>query len=592
MSDYMKEVIYLLGPDRKRLPQLLLIFVAVSILDLVGISLVATYITVATSSQPIPDFMYALMEVIRVPTTPLSVLTALSGILLALFLCKTVAGIAVSREIINFATNQQVRLRCYLMGAYQSLPYEVYVSRNSSEYVFAMQTLVSQYSNKVVNTMLAAISNGIVALLILALLAWQSILIFLLVVSLVVVVVIFYDLVFRRRAKRYGEIANTGATKVVQSLTEGIAGLKEIRISQSENFFHQKVKESAELYSRYYALTAIIGAIPKYLIELIMVVFIVLTVLITTYVNTGGEQSVMSTLSLFGVAAIRLIPSINVISTAMVQWSYNRDGVSRLYKDVRALEFEGVLGLPESHTGAAHSTEGSDGVFHSIELNNIVYAYPESKSNAINNVTISLRRGESIGLIGESGSGKSTLLDLLLALIPPSKGAILYNNRPLDNMLLNEWRSHVAYLPQEVFLVDDTLKRNVALGLDDSEICEERVLEVLKKVKLDNLLESLSKGIDSSIGEGGMKLSGGQKQRLSLARAFYHDKKVLVMDESTSSLDDKTEEKIVSEIQALKGERTLIIIAHRLRAVKDCDRIYRLDNGQVISVGTPQELIG
>ena len=597
MSDYMQEVLYLLGPDRRRLPKLLVIFLGVSLLDLLGIGLVASYITLATSPQNTPEFINAMSSWAGFPDDGRSILTMMSVVLLLVFLFKTVTGILVSRAIINFAINQQIRLRCYLMNAYQSLPYEKYIERNSSEYIYAMQSLVAQYSNKVVITALNAVSSGVVAVLILCMLAWTNIVIFMVIISLVGTLVVGYDAVFRVKIKQYGGSANTAATKVVQDLAEGVKGLKEIRISQNEDFFYKRVKLSVERYGKYYALTSIIGAIPKYLIEFVMVIFIISTVVITSYFSTGSEQNLLSTLSLFGVASIRLIPTINVISTAMVQWRFNRDGVSRLYKDICFLESEdskvgGVkLASKNSPSISPSPSPSPDRPFHSIKLSDIVYRYPGSKHYAINEINIEVRCGESIGLVGESGSGKSTLLDVFLGLLVPVKGTIDYNEKPLDDHLMNEWRSHVAYLPQEVFLTDDSLKRNVALGLEDKDICEKRILEVLKQVKLDSLLEQLPDGIEASIGEGGVKLSGGQKQRISLARAFYHKKDVLVMDESTSSLDDKTEKQIVKEIQLLKGSRTMIIIAHRFSTVQHCDRIYRLEKGKIISMGTPAEML-
>jgi ATP-binding cassette, subfamily B, bacterial PglK len=591
MSDYMQEVLYLLGPERTRLLKLLVIFLGVSLLDLIGIGLVASYITLATSPQNTPEFINAMSTWAGFSDDGRSILTMMSVVLLLVFLFKTVTGILVSRAIINFAIGQQIRLRCYLMNAYQSLPYEKYIERNSSEYIYAMQALVAQYSNKVVITALNALSSGVVAALILCMLAWTNIIIFMVIISLVGVLVVGYDSVFRVKIKQYGGSANTAATKLVQDLTEGVKGLKEIRISQNEDFFYKRVKLSVERYGKYYALSSVIGAIPRYLIEFVMVIFIISTVVITSYFTTGSEPNLLSTLSLFGVALIRLIPTINVISTAMVQWRFNRDGVSRLYKDICFLESEDskVDGVKLASNNSP--SPSPDRPFHSIKLSNIVYRYPGSKHYAINEINIEVRCGESIGLVGESGSGKSTLLDVFLGLLVPVKGTIDYNEKPLDDHLMNEWRSHVAYLPQEVFLTDDSLKRNIALGLEGKDICEKRILEVLKQVKLDSLLEQLPDGIEASIGEGGVKLSGGQKQRISLARAFYHKKDVLVMDESTSSLDDKTEKQIVKEIKLLKGSRTMIIVAHRFSTVQHCDRIYRLEKGKIISMGTPAEIL-
>jgi ATP-binding cassette, subfamily B, bacterial PglK len=593
MPNYTKEVLYLLGHDIKRLPKLLVIFLAMSLLDLLGIGLIASYITFATSPQNSSDLINIMNSWISFPNDTSSILITMGGVLLLLFLIKTVAGIFVSREIINFSINQQIRLRCYLMNAYQGLPYEKYIERNSSEYIYAMQALVAQYSNKVIITALNALSSGLLAVLILSMLAWENIFIFMIIMVLVVVFVVGYDSIFRVKMKQYGGSANTAATRVVQDLTEGIKGLKEIRVTQNEDFFYRRVKLSVEQYGKYYALSSLIGVIPKYLIEFLMVIFIISMIVVASYFDTGSDQPVTSTLSLFGVALIRLIPTINIISTAVVQWRFCRDGVSRLYKDICFLESNdiNVDGVKMASNNISGPNPSSYEPFHSIELNNIAYKYPSNSDYVINEIDIAVRRGESIGIVGESGCGKSTLLDVFLGLLVPDKGTINYNDKPLDKHLISEWRSHVAYLPQEIFLTDDSLKRNVALGIDDKDICEKRILKVLKQVKLDSLIEQLPDGIEEIIGESGIKLSGGQKQRISLARAFYNNKNVLVMDETTSSLDDKTEKKIVEEIQSLKGNLTMIIIAHRFSTLQHCDRIYRLDKGKIISSGSPAEIL-
>ena len=208
----------------------------------------------------------------------------------------------------------------------------------------------------------------------------------------------------------------------------------------------------------------------------------------------------------------------------------------------------------------------------------------------LNQTSLSIRAGESIGIIGPSGSGKTTLIDLLLGLLKPEGGSISYNGDPLEKKL-SKWRSQVAYLPQQVFLIDDTLKNNVALGVEEQKINEKLLLKALHKSQLAELVEQLPEGVNTFLGERGVRLSGGQRQRVALARAFYHQRSVLIMDEATSALDHETEREIVDEIKRLKGQITTIIIAHRLTTVQYCDRIYVLEEGKVVSSGTPKEML-
>ena len=196
--------------------------------------------------------------------------------------------------------------------------------------------------------------------------------------------------------------------------------------------------------------------------------------------------------------------------------------------------------------------------------------------------------GEAIGIIGPSGAGKTTLIDLILCLLDPSDGSIKYNNSESELSLL-EWRSQIAYLPQQIFIIDDTLKANIALGVDNVD--DTQLNYAIKKAKLVSLVNSLSDGVESFIGEKGIRLSGGERQRVALARAFYHDKNILVMDESTSSLDVETEKEIIKEIKNLRGTKTLIVIAHRMSTIQHCNRIYHIENGRVLKSGKFEEIV-
>jgi ABC-type bacteriocin/lantibiotic exporter with double-glycine peptidase domain len=229
--------------------------------------------------------------------------------------------------------------------------------------------------------------------------------------------------------------------------------------------------------------------------------------------------------------------------------------------------------------------------FEVLELRSINYRYTKSSPLVLKDVSIKIKLGDSIGIIGTSGSGKTTLLDVILGLLEPQDGEIIFNGKKVSSDILIGWRSQCAYLPQEVFLIDNSIRRNVALGIKDVDINEKHVLEALRSAQLLEFLEQLPEGLDTILGEHGVRLSGGQRQRVALARAFYHQRNILVLDEATSALDNETEQEIVEEIKYFKGEKTIIVIAHRLTTVHHCDRIFRLENGRIIEEGTYEEII-
>jgi ABC-type multidrug transport system fused ATPase/permease subunit len=291
----------------------------------------------------------------------------------------------------------------------------------------------------------------------------------------------------------------------------------------------------------------------------------------------------LPTLSMFGVAALRLVPSAHNVSSGLIQLRYNRDSVSTLHRDLQAV-------ARVSQDACKYPVETASEKFRILTFDQVQFTYPKARQLALKDLSLQIRAGERIGLIGPSGSGKTTLVDVLLGLLEPQAGEVRYNDQPLKNALA-EWRVQVAYLPQQVFLIDDTLRRNVALGVEDLRIDETRLNEALRQARLEELVHQLPDGTDTILGERGIRLSGGQRQRVALARAFYHERSVLVMDEATSALDNETESEIVDEIRRLKGQKTLIVIAHRLTTVQYCDRIYRLQGGSIVEQGTYDQVI-
>jgi len=506
----------------------------------------------------------------------------MSLVLLSVFALKAISALYINRVIISFSWNLQAQIRSALMSAYFGMPYTEYLRRNSSEYIVAIQSFTSQFTNGVVQSFLRILSEGIAGLVILVILAINNGPALMLLLILLGATSLGYDRIFRYRAKEYGKQASMNAKQMVQGINEAVGGLKEIRIFNKESHFHDVVKDHANQYSQNNIKSQFIVTSPRFFLELVMVTFIVLLVIGT--VLSGLEvHALVPTLSLFGVASMRLAPSANLLISGISQMRVGRHPTSRLYEDLSSLQ-NTIL-----HRDKTESISRQE-AFHTLSLNKVCYRYPDAGRNAINNVTLEVKEGESIGLIGASGSGKTTLVDTMLGLLEPQDGSIFFNSKPLIQTLA-EWRGNVAYLPQNVLLLDNTLKCNVALGIPVREIDDQKLYDALQQARLKELVGQLPEGVETMLGERGIRLSGGQRQRVALARAFYHDRNVLVMDEATSALDNETEQEIVEEIKQLKGRKTLIVIAHRLTTVQHCDRIYRLHDGEVVDQGTYESVV-
>jgi len=363
--------------------------------------------------------------------------------------------------------------------------------------------------------------------------------------------------------------------KIIQGVNEGIVGFKEIRVLGKEKYFHKIVSDSSFDYSVNHSKSLLITTAPKYFLELLMVVFIVIIVTVANSSNSAFNH-IIPTLAIFGVASVRILPAANIISSFIGMLRYHKDGINKLHDNYTM--FNCYSG--DSTLTVACSNEKE---FHDIDFMNVSFIYKDKSHNVIDNVSFNIKSGEIVGFIGASGSGKTTIIDLMLGLLKPSEGNIKYNGVILEECL-SAWWNKVAYIPQDILLLDDSLRSNIALGIDENNVENDKMIEALKSSRLFNFIDQLPEGIETTIGERGMRLSGGQKQRIALARALYHDREVLIFDEATSALDNETEKEIVDEIRYLKGNKTMIIIAHRLNTLQYCDVIYEIENGSIKKV--------
>jgi ATP-binding cassette, subfamily B, bacterial PglK len=586
MIRYVNKIIYLLNGGVKEVPYLVLLFLIMSMLDVLGIGLIVPYVDLITSSN-FPEtgniFTKLLTKYSLISTGDIdSVVVFIGKILILIFLIKAIVAIYINYRIIKFSQDNQVRLKSYLMKSYQNLPYNDYLNRNSSEYIYNIQTLVGHFSNQVLMPGLRLISDSIVTVAILLVLAFQNISALMLLLTLLFGFVILFDMVFRKKIKQYGIDSNIASTSLIRGINEGIEGLKEIRILGNEKFFFRKVKNNSRIFSSLQIKNQFLGSLPKYLMELLLVLFIVIIVYLT--ISSGKElDSIITTLSMFGIASIRLLPAANSISNSITKLRYGKDAIDRLFLDMRQLK------SMKEQRKISVKPNSENFVFNNISLKLVSFGYNNNTSkNVLNDISISINKGESIGIIGPSGSGKSTLIDILLGLHKPKNGKVFINDKDLS-LNISSWRLMVAYLPQQAFLMDGTIAENIALGEDN--INTSNVYNSLKKASMESYIKELPDGINTIIGERGVKLSGGQRQRIVLARSFYFKKEVLIMDESTSALDSETEKEITNEIKRLKGEKTIVVIAHRMSTVEHCDRIYKIDKGRVTSCGTPKEVL-
>ena len=579
------KIYYLLEKDQKKLFGLIVLFILLSLLDAVGIALIGPYVSIMLDPLLLKD-SFVVQEILKLSGFSLDeygLQIAFSVVIIFLFLFKSLAAIFIFWVVASFSYQQQVRIRSTLMHYYQSMLYIDYVGRNSSEYLYSIQALASLFTGKVLMTGLKTISDIVIVLAIVIVLGMTDIVLLGVLLFLLGASMFLYDRTLSKKIQDYGKKSNTASTQMVKGINEGIEGMKELRILGKQKYFYDVVRKSAISYATNLKMTDILSTVPRYLIEFVVIGFLALMVIIEL-VFAGNITELIPVLAMFGVAALRLVPSVYSISTGLIQLHFNRNTVSLLYKDVKNSE-----NITDSNK-ISTSNEVLEEEFNEISLQSVKYRYASDLNPVLNGITISIKRGDSIGLMGSSGSGKTTMIDVLLGLLEPQEGEVLFNGKNIRDCLV-VWQNKIAYLPQEIFIIDDTLKSNIALGIDPLEINAQRLDDVIKRTRLKKLIENLPEGIDTPLGEHGVRLSGGQRQRIALARALYHNRSVLIMDEATSSLDNVTEREIVDEIQMLKGNTTMIVIAHRYQTLEHCDPIYRLEEGKIVEVTTFEKLV-
>jgi ABC-type multidrug transport system fused ATPase/permease subunit len=384
----------------------------------------------------------------------------------------------------------------------------------------------------------------------------------------------------RARMKRRGVDRQIHEGLRLQHLQQGLGGAKEVKLFGREEDFLSQYREHNERSSRVTQYQVTLQLLPRLWLEVLAVT--ALALLVVTMLGQGRRMDeIVPALGLFAAVAFRVMPSANRALNAIQGLRYGSPVIEVLQQE---------LALPTEAPPPPDSRRGSLALRDAIELDDVSFTYPTGATPSIQSLSMLVRRGETVGVTGPSGSGKSTLVDLVLGLLTPNNGTIAVDGADIQRDM-RRWQDQIGYVPQQVYLTDDTLRRNVAFGVRERDIDAAAVQRALGAAQLEEFVESLPAGVETLVGERGVRLSGGQRQRIGIARALYHDPNVLVLDEATSALDQVTEQGVMNAVMALHGSKTILIVAHRLSTVTRCDRLYRLEGGRLAASGRPDELL-
>jgi len=470
-----------------------------------------------------------------------------------------------------------------LLRGYLTLPYAWHVQRNSSELIRNAHESVNTIVRDALRPLVKVVSEGVLALGLLAVLVLASPLATALALLVLAPVVGVMFKIIQPRAKRLGQANQRLSKATLQSLQQGLQGLRDIKLLGREAFFTRTFSTDRRELARTRTWRGTYQAFPRAIIETVLVAFIA-GFFVLTLTLEGGAAGAIPVLGVFAYAAFRLKQPIKDLTSAINTLRYAGPALEDVERDLDAAR----------DAQEARAAEDADPdplvVGEAITLEQVRYRYPGADEDALRDVSLTIPRGASIGIVGPTGGGKSTLVDVLVGLLEPTEGAVRVDGVDIAAHP-RRWQRAIGMVPQSIFLVDDTIRGNIALGVRPEAIDEDAVARAVRMAQLDDVIARLPHGLDTVVGERGVRLSGGQRQRVAIARALYHDPSVLVLDEGTSALDNRTEASLLATIEALAGQRTLVTVAHRLTSVRACDRVVVVDGGTITAAGTYDELV-
>ncbi len=471
----------------------------------------------------------------------------------------------------QFATSRRMMIN------FMKRPYEYYLNADTS----VIQRMITSDVNNMYGLILSLLqltSEIVVFLCLVVVLVMVDAKMVLTIAGLLIMILVVIKVVLKPIMKKAGQDNQDYYSGLYKWIEESVMGIKEIKIANKEQYFINEYAKCGSGYVEAVQKYNIFNATPRLLIETICIAGLV-TYMLIVMLNGATIDQMLPQLSVFALAAMRLLPSANRINNFTTSISYFEPffmGVSDNLQE--EIHDEHVVYDPQAY---AHKTEVAKlPVQKEIKLTDITYKYPGSETRIFNHAEFTIPVGSAVGIVGTSGAGKTTVVDILLGLLELESGKILADGVDVKEHY-EGWLKNIGYIPQTIFMIDSTIRNNVAFGYAADEIEDERVWNVLKEAQLDEFVKSLPEGLDTGIGERGIRLSGGQRQRIGIARALFEDPEVLVLDEATSALDNDTEAAIMESINRLHGKKTLIIIAHRLQTIEKCDMVFRVENGTI-----------
>lgn len=573
----LKKLAYIFDKKEKLMILLLAVMIFIGgILETFSVSALFPVVAVILDAEAIMQNKYVAIILKFIPVRDTRELTiALLSLMMVLFVLKNAYALLQINVQTKFIATSRNKLISRVLREFLNRPYEFYLDADIPT-VFRLTDSDIPNVFGMVMSIISLVSEGIVFVLLSAFLIASDWKMTLFLVVIFALLTLGFVKGMRPRLAKLGKTNQDVQSRIAKWRIEAIYGIKDVKVLHREAFFadnYEKTGKKGAIISKNYS---VMNSMPRLLIETVFICAILGYLLVYTIMGNDVSK-LLPTLTVFGLAAIRMMPSVNRINTYLTDISYYQACLDYVYENLNM----NVLLEAESKTSHAKNPDVVLDLKKEILLQHIEYAYPNTDKKIFDDAQMRIPYGKSVGIMGPSGAGKSTIVDILLGLLKAQKGTItcdgidIFENYP-------SWLAQIGYIPQSIYLVDEPIRNNIAFGIADEEIDDERIWQVLEDAQMKEFVQELPEGLDTAIGDRGVRLSGGQRQRLGIARALYHNPEILVFDEATSALDNETEQAVMEAINSFQGKKTMVIIAHRLNTIANCDIIYKVDGGKIV----------
>ena len=571
-----KKVNYILDRTQKiKLIILLVIIFIGAFVELLGVSSIMPLINVATNPDAIDNTWYLVkIKELFGFSEVRQIVISLSFFLIVVYIIKNIYITFQYNVQYKFIFNNQRRLAVKMMNSYMHQNYLFHVSRNVAELQRNVTEDVNGFYTVVLNVLQLVAEVSVCVVLVIYLMS-TDIMTTIVIAALIFIFAVFFGIIFKKVLVKKGQENRQVNIQLTKWVLQSFSGIKEIKVMNKEKFFLDNYDKTYKRFTVLQRQQTMLSFISRPTMETMCICGLLITVVVKMIWFQEDIANFIPALSVFAIAAFRMLPSFNRISGYLSAIMFNKPAVDVLYGDLKEIDE-----LKTASEEKAKYEVTIQKLSNGIDVKNISFQYPNADKQVIRNLSMHIEPNTSVAFIGASGSGKSTLADIILGVLEPQTGTIEVEGIDIKKNL-NGWHQCLGYIPQTIYLMDDTIRANIAFALEKKQIDESSLWDAVKEAQLESFVKSLPQGLDTVIGDRGVKLSGGQRQRIGIARALYSKPVVLILDEATSALDNETEREVMEAIDGLRGTRTLIIIAHRLTTIKNCDVIYEVKDGGI-----------